>query len=619
MSNTNDSSGADPIEFDPFEERALDAMLSEVIGKSQPPDLSDQILSKLRETPVVRSATSSSSSRTNNKRSAARVWFIIAAIAASVIGIALLRPERQLPVLDRPVGDSLVNSGADKPKPETPDAPVQSPVTPKNQIAVSPPKPIRSIPLVLDNMRDGVDSPLAPTPEPASTVTMREPTAAIKLVSHRVDTQLRQYWNAIGIKPTEATSPTETSQRLQRMFGVEFSLDDLADVETIRAKLTESSVAKVVAMSWLSDITQHGIERLEPSERDALVDATAESFAGRAAFDSRLAGWIGGRDPASSAFYSAMSIDAKSADDGVLARRLASLSMNVDLRCTRCHDAYIEGSGRQEDYWSFASMLRGPSDEPTFFDLPDGRKRVARSGVPGRWMKTVDDAKSLSQWADQLAGSRPLALGIVNSLWQSIHGQPLRSRVVDLLSAPHNDSLAELENELVDDLQRSDFDLGRTLALMVASPATNRAVPESLEKAWVIDNAKDRAAAEAFAAARPPATELTLVRRLDESMRAIGGKLDAAGNPLLAQIGDASGDTRKIQSDGLSWDFPDRAENLPVQWLLPIAGTDARVDHLVYLAGKSETPSEIRMVSNAMQDAGVDEATLLNRVWWLVK
>ena len=174
-------------------------------------------------------------------------------------------------------------------------------------------------------------------------------------------------------------------------------------------------------------------------------------------------------------------------------RRLAALTMNVDLRCTRCHDSHIELDGRQEDYWSFNAFLRrgvklGPQGQltidatakslgPLFYEVSDGRQAIAEPAIPSAWMKIPSDQPigGVGDWAQKLNGSPELARGVVNSLWQLVHGQPLRGRVIDPISAPHNESLDRLEEELVQDLRGSRFDVARTLALIIASPATRRA------------------------------------------------------------------------------------------------------------------------------------------------
>jgi hypothetical protein len=233
---------------------------------------------------------------------------------------------------------------------------------------------------------------------------------------------------------------------------------------------------------------------------------------------------------------------------------------------------------------------------------------------------------SVGEWSQSLIGSPELARGVVNSLWQLVHGQPLRGRVVDPISAPHNGSLDRLEENLAQDLVRSQFNVARTLALIVASPATQRAVPTPLlpENALLADESETRAAmhaVNAFAAALPSRTQLATSARLNEAMRAIGNKLDAEGRPFVAQIGNApekSGNT-KDSSKSLSMDFPYRADSLPVQWLSSIKDEQSQVEHLGYLAGVDRVPSRVLEAAEAMRAASVNNELTLHRIWWLMR
>jgi len=206
-----------------------------------------------------------------------------------------------------------------------------------------------------------------------------------------------------------------------------------------------------------------------------------------------------------------------------------------------------------------------------------------------------------------------------------VHGQPLQGRIVDPISAPHNEALDRLEEKLTKDLLDSQFDVTRTLALIIASPATRRAVPEILkpENAWVSKEAETRSAmnaVDAFAASLPASVDLSMNQRVDESLRAIGAKIDVDGRPFVAQVGDATekGLGRPAEKS-LSADFPARAATLPVQWLKLIEDEQSQIDHLGYLAGMTELPSNVTSAVEAMRGAELDPNLMLHRVWWLVK
>jgi hypothetical protein len=401
-------------------------------------------------------------------------------------------------------------------------------------------------------------------------------------------------------------------------------------------------VAGKIASRWMQQITERGLRRVDQQDREELSEELAACLQGNQPFDRTVARWIDGRSSQSSAFYAAIS----HGDSGAMVRRLAALTMNVDLRCTRCHDAKIEGNGRQQDYWSFAALLsRGVArnsdgqvtidperskTKPVFYELADGRQRLAEPAVASDWIgvHSEEPVDTVALWAKRLTGSEAMARGAVNSLWQLVHGQPLQGRVVDPITAPHNDALDRIEDQLVQDLLSSQFNVARTLSLIIASPATRRGVPESLlpENALVVSEAERLEAIEAvnaFAAALPRHAELSLAQRVDQAIRAIGGKLDQDGRPFVAQLGDAgakpSADTAG-KNNPLAVDFPVRGESLPVQWLTLIEGEQSQINHLGYLAGKQQLPQSVQDAISAMQaDEGVTKELLLNRVWWLLR
>ena len=628
----------------PIEEQSLDAFLAETLGKAGPPDISPQVLAQFDE--------NTSSSRAPARRSIAVAITTMAALAASVLLVIWLRSDgpRQESAPLIAAYDSTVT------EPPAAVSEIPSPQIDSDQrIAKAPPagKPPRGIPLVLDRPTDSdrQDTPPADIQtEPPSSPASPAPPPAVTLVSKQVDAELRSYWNAIGIEPTSSVGADAAAARLSDVLAIELSVDSILDPEQLQVELSQVPLARAIALRWLRQITEQGAVRLDKKAKHALVAELADCFRGEREFDRTLASWIDGQSGNASAFHRAVSWGSKPGDHSVMARRLASLTMNVDLRCTRCHDSYINGNGRQQDYWAFTAFLRqgikrGPGgrmtiDEPSktskplFYELPDGRQRVAEPGVATSWMKSeVEPIRNVRDWAQQLIGSPELARGVVNSLWQLVHGQPLRGRVVDPISAPHNETLDRLEEYLAEDLIDSRFDVARTLALIIASPATRCGVPEPLlpENALVADESEIREAmnaVDAFAAALPPRAQRPMAERLDVAMRAIGVKseLDSQGSPIVAQLGNPASlpggnkpNPKATSAKTLSADFPGRADKLPVQWLKLIEDEKSQVEHLGYLAGRNQAPERVRQAAQLMQDAEVPKELLLHRVWWLLR
>ena len=632
------------------EERAFNAMLDEAFGGSRPPDLSNQRLARFDNSAPDSDSTAKSvhqrkSSRGNRSRSK-RVTVVaasITALAAMVAGVIALQPDHDITDSvtelvenaerdngggnETAIADAGNNSQTAKPKKKNPKR-----------------KPPKGIPMIVQTPdSERTDSELEQGVVPDSPAVDEIEAAELALVSAQVDTELQGYWKAIGINPTSEATAEQTAARLANALGMKVSVDAVSDVDQLQAELSQSLNAEAIARRWLQQITNQRSGRMDAEVRGQLVSEIASCIQTGSSFDKIVAGWLNGESKNAGAFFSALAAGPRSAGgEHGMARSLAALTLNVDIRCTRCHDSYIEGNGKQSDYWNFFAFLkRGAqknadgqfevdlgdnTSDPVFYELSDGRQRVADARLSADWMSESDPEgyQRLKEFSKDLEGSPELASGIVNSLWQLVHGQPLQGRVVDPISAPHNEALQRLEAQLTKDLIDSRFNVARTLALIVASPATRRTVPETLlpENLWVA-NQKDTSAAmnavDAFAAALPPRVSLPSSQRTDQVLRSIGARIDSTGRDSLAQIGEGGSAGKVKNGKPLAADFPVKAELLPVQWLELIGDRDSQVNHLGYLAGENEVPTHVQELVEAMEEAGVDSNLLLHRVWWLMK
>ena len=608
-------------ELNPIEENALDVLLSESIGNSHPPDLSNQILARLHDPydrsmtdPPALQAESVSREQAGMSRQFALAAAVITALAASVLLVLWLRFEQDSSTDPSPsVAVDEFNDVKNEVLPSLDSTPSQIANTNRQEgatVSISDAaRRSQGIPLVMGDPAkshsatdDGSTDQRQANPEPP---------LDIQFVSTRVDEEFRQYWNAIGIEPAEEVSADEVAKRLSIALGVELSADVIGNPSELQLALSHPDVSQAIALRWLKQITENGVTRVAKEPRATLVSEVSDCFQSKQPFDRALAGWVSGQSENASTFFAALASGQKNGNSAMV-RRLAALTMNIDLRCTRCHDAYIEGSGRQEDYWAFAALLSrgvkrgadgkvkidsGSSNKPFFFELPDGRQRLVEPMVAAKWMSSSQAATSVRQWAQQLSGSPALAQGVVNSLWEMVHGRPLRGRVVDPISAPHNESLVQLEAELTDDLIRSRFDVARTLSLIITSPTTRRAVAAPLlpENALVAKEADLRAAmnaVDAFAAAMPTRVAMPMSDRVVQAERAIGVRLETSDR-INAQVGPpqvggpigTQAAENQVEQNAISADFPTRADSLPIQWLGSIKGEKNRIEHLGYLAG----------------------------------
>ena len=635
----------------PEEERAFDAMLDEAFGGSRPPDLSSQILARFYNSVPDSGGTAKrvhqrNSARVKRSRSkqAAVVAATITALAAMVAGVIALQPDHDITdvVTERLENSSRDNTGDNqsivanvgddrqKAKPEKKKDPKRK-----------PPKGIPMIVQTPDTERNHSELKQGVLPE-SPTVEELE-TAELSLVSAQVDAELQGYWEAVGIKPTSEATAEQTAARLANALGMKVSVEAVSDVDQLQAELSQSLNAEAIARRWLRQITNKRSGRMNAEVRDELVREIASCIQTGSSFDKTVAAWLNGESNNAGAFFAALAAGPRSAGgEHGMARSLAALTLNIDVRCTRCHDSYIEGNGKQSDYWNFFAFLKrgvkknsdglfevdlgDNTSDPVFYELSDGRQRVADARVPADWLSDTGSPgyQRIQRFSEGLEGSPELASGIVNSLWQLVHGQPLRGRVVDPISAPHNEALQRLETQLTKDLIDSRFNVARTLALIIASPATRRAVPDTLlpENVWVAkqeDTSAAMNAVDAFAAALPTRVSLPASQRSEQVLRAIGAKIDGTGRESLGQLGQGGSVTAVKKGKPLAADFPMKAELLPVQWLELIGDEDSQVNHLGYLAGENEVPANVQESVKAMKEAGVDANLLLHRVWWLMK
>ena len=644
-------------ELSSTQEQALDALLAEVHSSSGPPDLSQQILAQLaeletdRQPPRQRSSSDSGISidviRPKKSRGSLRPIAIVAAVLAASVVLAISISKFNTSNNDPSIADGNVITQPDGPRST---AVVENDKVSPNTTSVPDPHsdqsapPNRGIPMgevvaQSDAAHRGTSTTQVMTPRVQPTTTRSQP---IELVASELESDWSAYWKAMGIQPTAEATVDETATRLSRVLDLPISGDSIAEPQRLRDELVSKKLSQQMAALWLERITDGGTKRLKQPVRDELVAEVAEGIRSQQAFDKSFVRLLNGQSKQSSALYTAFS----SGGHDALVRRLAAVSMNVDLRCTKCHDALIEGSGRQESYWSFANFIKQGLErsrngvwsvvdsnsinvKPTFYELADGRQRMVQPSVDSQWMSSTigQTGNDVREWSSNLVGSPELAQGVVNSIWQLVHGRSLRGHVIDTIAAPHHESLERIERRLTEDLLSSGFDVSRTIALVIASPVSRRSVPDALKLGNELQASDDEIhdamnSVDAFAASLPVKPQMNVRDRVEIAMNSVGGSLrDLKGGELLANI--ASGDyrTRKSPAVTLPKDsgYPYKASSLPVQWLASIDNYESQVDHLGYLAGMTQLPQAIHDASKAIRQADGSDELALRRVWWLLR
>ena len=468
----------------------------------------------------------------------------------------------------------------------------------------------------------------------------------VRLVSQQLDEDWGHYWHAVGVTPSAERSPDALAAWLEERLGVSIPSSDVIDAERLQAALADDAVARQLATRWLAAMTGSGFGQIRSDRRQELLDELTRCFQGTHRFDDTLIGWLALNPRLTGAWHAAISADGRH----TMVSRLAALTMDVDLRCARCHDSGDVDPVTQEDYWSFAALLRrdvrrhggqwtvedrSGQGEDQFYDLPDGRRRLVEPGVPRSWADspgspaTASPPSSVHAWAIGLRDSPGLARGLAHSIWKWVHGRPLRPSSVDPLAVPWDEKLSDLENRLVDDLLTSGFNINRTLALVIRSPASLRTVPQSLERSGMLAaDGETRRAVAAFAVGAPAGPDLSLADRLDVALRSVGGRLDSLSDDerLLAQISPPAkavrrgggGGSGRAAAEPAEADLPTRDQPFPLTWLDSLESFDERIDHLAYLAGHRELPEAIRESVRRMRQAELSDELILHRVWWLL-
>ena len=650
-SHTPSSNDSDP-------EQAFDALLAEAFDAASPPDLSSVILSRLDE-PVsnleqtIRVSSKASahgaSNRSSNRKRSFGVLAGIAAMAASIAIVAFVRHSKESgPSVDQVAGvdRGSVVTGQDEIDTSVAANDASSPDAGIEPLNLRPRKVAKGTPMVVSNDPKPLFSDDGQTTSHPENVSVpRDNTAeAITKVAAKFGKKWQQYWQAIGVTPSDPAGPDQVAQRFEQALGIKISPEATRNAQLLRESLTTNSMSRLLASRWLDQVTNSGIGKLKQDQRDAMLDEAAVAFRGEQPLNEKLVSWISGSSPQSSAFYKA---SAASGHDAMVSR-LASITMDVDLRCTRCHDALIEGNGRQESYWSFANFLRNGvkrsregtwsvvsadqlSSKPSFYELPDGRQRLVQPKVDESWVSNRP-ADTVALWATNLEKSPELARGIVHSVWQMVHGRPLRAHVVDTVTAPHHRLLDELQQQLADDLVRSNFDIARTIALVLTSPPSHRSIPAPLLTENQLMASTDDVriamhAVDAFAAAQPTNQRMSLGNRLAIAMKFSGRSLNDldGSDQLLANIAsDEVGSKKRKNTDPANqaiegFDFPAKAHELPAQWLSSIKSYDSRVAHLGYLANQTQLPRAVTEASAVLRETNRDDQLTLQRVWWLIR
>lgn len=655
------------------DELALDALLSETFGITpSPPDLTTEILAALASskwdtpTPFVttsKTATPVPSNRRNRpesgqRKSRKRKWVAVCSTVLTLAASALLAftlldlndiaPKKDEASSSNTIAQAIKPSGQTRPS-FTKDSNRSTGAS--NEAISSNESTNRAVNSRSDAQGDGLPRgvklggvPLVRTtvePTPSNSKVDSEPQRAQienkskdKIAQNhgemlaRFNSSMVDYWARVGVQPAAPIDDVTLAARVKERFGSSLSVNKANDstADTLVTKQECDAFAAKLVTGLLRGMN------ISQEVRESLVSDASKAILEGQPFDELLSRWLA--DP----------VAWKDSSPDRLAESLATNLLDVDASCARCHDSPVDGSYAQHDYWSFASIFV-PKDRPAlFYELSDGRQRVAEPHIPARWLKSSEKdielatqgTTSLRQgFSKALVGNRALAAGIVNRIWEVGFGQPLVARASILIAPPRDEALQKAHQELTDALIASDFDVRTVTRLIIASDAMRRGTPDVfLGDQWLVANEQaltsGALAQRTFAASPPPGGKLNrdqllvaIESRIGRNPKAIGPTGTLLAQPTAEGSGAVQGTRpRKTNPEELAWAKWIADRNLMNDsWLQWIKEPAEQQRHAYYANGQATTESAAELAERLTapgDDKHVAMRNATNRLAWLL-
>ncbi len=389
--------------------------------------------------------------------------------------------------------------------------------------------------------------------------------------------QIKNYWDHVGVTAATPINDMEWADRIEDRFGARPNLTvdgKLANAMLLTAKDCEPLAVRIVRQLFRN-------VPLAPDSRERMIAEATETIVLGKRFDELISRWV----------TDASLFDHKRPE--LVSQGLATNLLDADASCARCHDSPVDRRFVQDDYWALASVFAPVDRAPMFYELTDGRQRVAESRIPARWLgsetsqqpSSLDShASSREQLSKRLVGNRNLAQAIANRIWEIGFGAPLVSRASDPIAPPRDDALQKSHTALSDAIIKSNFDIRFAAKLVMASEAMRRGQSELYASGrWRVANdeaiANDSLVQRTFAAAlvkRPRVSNDRLLAmmgsRIGQVPRALGASDTVLAQPAIGaeskQIGVAApekprdeeylwaawvGDRKQLRDSWLHW------------------------------------------------------------------
>lgn len=658
----NSNPANDPIgDFD-VADAVLDALLTEVLTGQSPPDQSEIILRRLQQPIVCVAATVRKSRSPSTRRRKAggtlpfATWKLAVCIAAALllcVGIAVGMRDRSESTMASNTGSS---EGLDVAKGSN-----GSVLSEQSTVALSSDPSVDSAsqqgrltapPIALTDTSADSDLPgsdpskILNEPDTLPLIALIPPPKPIArpltLVSTSLADSLNHYWTRVGVKPTKQLPPEEIAKRLGERFHVQVNPEATGDSQAMLSLLMQPKNSELLAGPVLAAISSRPeVSLTRPVDQQMIAEVAKRLRDGRG-FDRLVSSWFveTTNAPEDDSNQDSPAVMSLSSLLGPLSQHEAvvstgSLILGNDMRCVRCHDLPASGgnaAGSQHEYWQFAADLspwleqkpNGPAG--WFYDTLDGRRRLAETAVTFELPR-------------QLVGSRSLASGLVGAMWKMVHGRPLTSTPYDLSGSADDSDLQQLRNDLADDLIASDFNLLRTIALIMTDPVVGRSTPDAMTASGLLTASADEwvravTAVESFAAAPPASLPSSRTDRMNLVLNELPSTASMeSGSKLLAQplisndlgLNELQGPQKFLPAE-MPKPSPATVAGMPVRativmpaWMDKLPDFDSRLEHIANLAGLSDVPEEVQVLASQMRGAGLDDALILQRIWWIIR
>ncbi|MCC9655812.1 hypothetical protein [Rhodopirellula halodulae] len=540
---------------------------------------------------------------------------------------------------------SAIASGTSTGRPSAPADPTTTPpkTRPRSkpiELAGSPSELAPAFPLT-ENAESVPSGEQSNTDRERQSVRPRPAPQPITLVSRQLDDRWQSHWKRLGVQPTAERSHEAQQKEFADRLGVAIPAEVIGDVEATRRALQSEANRSVIS------------ERLVMAFLGKANDQAAEQLSGvlqrGTGLDQLISGWMlpTSNSPSDSADEGKNSKAAnpwlrllEPANLHEVTVKTASLTAHQDLRCQRCHEVPNAGDKvpTQSDYWSFAAGLsawKQPSraKQDVFYDTADGRQRMATKPSPA----------SMQRWARDLVGSRRLAEGIVSNLFAMVHGTSAMTGPFDLSVAGAVAPPPEMLRPLAEDLLASDFDVLRTLSILVSDVASQRSVPDAMTPQGILLANDDQwqnavASVHAMAARSPFQRPESVQRRLqlarldakpnwpDEKGREallaqpLGSELNADGTPKdRQQRRPNESRSREERLQIAAAGYPMRESMIVPAWLERLPDFDSRLNHVAHLAGRLKLSDAEKELALQAREAGDNEALIYERLWWIIQ